>query len=313
MDIDIHSFADLVGGADTGAVWIRGRGTRVTPPSAVRIVDAPTGITEFQPDEMTVVCGAGTTIQELVDEIGQRGQYINLPDSLSGQGTVGGALARGVGDIYRLGRGNLRDTLLQAKFIDHRGQVITAGGPTVKNVSGFDLCRLLVGSQGLLGFMGEVILRTRPIAPMTQWFSLSDVPYSVTEILLQNIYRPASVMTNGASIWFCLEGHPGDIADTLDHLSTLAIGPVTPTSAPDLTNFEYRSSMSPRLLAQFMQQNASDGKPIEHMVEAGVGIIHSSRRRPVEPMEHAVEVIHQRLLQRFNPDGRLNPGVSYLV
>ena len=86
-------------------------------------------------------------------------------------GTVGGALAVGRCGIRRLGDGPVRDTLLQARYVSAAGEVVKAGGPTVKNVSGFDLCRLLVGSQGTLGFLGEVILRTRPRPAASQWFA----------------------------------------------------------------------------------------------------------------------------------------------
>ena len=92
-------------------------------------------------------------------------------------GTVGGALAVGRSGLRRLGYGPVRDTLLQARYVSAAGDVVKAGGPTVKNVTGFDLCRLLVGSRGTLGFIGEVILRTRPRARFEQWFSTSADPW----------------------------------------------------------------------------------------------------------------------------------------
>ena len=64
---------------------------------------------------------------------------------------MGGALAVGRSGIRRLGYGPVRDTLLQARYVSPTGEIVKAGGPTVKNVSGFDLCRLLVGSQGPWG------------------------------------------------------------------------------------------------------------------------------------------------------------------
>ena len=67
------------------------------------------------------------------------GQLVALPPG----GTVGGALAVGRSDVTRLGRGPVRDALLQARVVSAEGHVVKAGGPTVKNVSGFDLCRLV--------------------------------------------------------------------------------------------------------------------------------------------------------------------------
>ena len=69
------------------------------------------------------------------------------------------------------GYGPVRDVLLQARYVSAAGEIVKAGGPTVKNVSGFDLCRLLVGSRGTLGFLGDVIMRTRPRAAFEQWFT----------------------------------------------------------------------------------------------------------------------------------------------
>ena len=65
----------------------------------------------------------------------------------------------------------MENTLLQARYVSAAGEIVKAGGPTVKNVSGFDLCRLLVGSYGTLGFLGDVILRTRPLPATSQWCS----------------------------------------------------------------------------------------------------------------------------------------------
>ena len=116
--------------------------------------------------EMTVWCGAGTPVDEVDAALAEHGQASRSRRL----GTVGGALAVGHSDIRRLGYGPVRDVLLQARYVSAAGEVVKAGGPTVKNVSGFDLCRLLVGSRGTLGFLGEVILRTRPRPIHEQWF-----------------------------------------------------------------------------------------------------------------------------------------------
>ena len=119
---------------------------------------APVGIESIQAEEMTVSCGAGTPVAELDDALAAHGQCVAVPPT----GTVGGALAVGQSGIRRLGYGPVRDVLLQTRYVSAAGEVVKAGGPTVKNVSGFDLCRLLVGSRGTLGFLGDVIMRTRP-------------------------------------------------------------------------------------------------------------------------------------------------------
>src|SRR5262249_21997128 len=157
-----------------------------------------------QPDEMTVSCGAGTPVAELDAALADVGQQVALPVS----GTVGGVLAVGRSGVRRLGDGPGRDSLLQARVGMARGEGGQAGGPTVKNVSGFDLCRLLVGSLGTLAFLGEVILRTRPRPACSQWFAGPVDPFE----LRRRLYRPVSILWDGETTWVWLEGHPADVA-----------------------------------------------------------------------------------------------------
>jgi len=93
--------------------------------------------------------GAGTTMSELDDTLAAKGQTTVLegaPDA-----TVGGVLAVGHSGLRRRRVGPVRDALLQVRYVSAEGRLITAGGPTVKNVTGYDLCRLMVGSLGTLG------------------------------------------------------------------------------------------------------------------------------------------------------------------
>ena len=98
--------------------------------------------------------------------------------------------------------------MLQVRYVSAAGDVVKAGGPTVKNVSGFDLCRLLVGSRGTLGFLGDVILRTRPRARCSQWFVGAVDPFAAAA----RLYRPTSVLWDGTTTWVLLEGDERDVA-----------------------------------------------------------------------------------------------------
>ena len=312
VGIDLSNFAESIGGADHGPLWIAGQQTRTPAPSQLRLVAAPAGIVDLQPDEMTVVCGAGTPINELRTELAKVGQYVNLPDGLTGPGTVGGALAEGHSDIYRLGRGPVRDTLLQVRYVNHDGQVVTAGGPTVKNVSGFDLCRLLIGSHGQLGYFGETILRTRPLPQSSRWFVMREANQTVVEKILRVIYRPASVLWDGHKVWFCIEGNPKDCAAMIQRIS-VELPVITEISEPpDLSLYPHRQSVPPRLLGDVVQESArSDSHKI--IVEAGVGIVHHQVPPESTPIEKGITILHRQILEQFNPTGRLNPGIEILA
>lgn len=282
----VEEYAADVG--PTGPVWFAGSSSRQPPPLGVPVVRAPVGIVEYHPEEMTVSCGAGTTLAELDATLAERGQYANLGQARHGVGTVGGALVMGLDDHLRLGRGSMRDALLRARFVDGRGRLVTAGGPTVKNVSGFDLCRLLVGSRGRIGGIAEVILRTRPLPRHREWWHLSGL--SSPAGLVARLYRPSAVLWDGTSAWVHMEGHPTDIAARRREFGST----VTVVDAPpDLSGYPYRSATT----------GCSDA-----IVEVGTGITHTRERVAPSVASAAVRAIHDRLLDEFDPERRFAHG-----
>jgi len=288
--MDLTEFASDIGPEQP--VSIAGLGTRGGPVDGVHTVMAPVGVESVQADEMTVRCGAGTPLDQLDAELAAYGQSVAIPPS----GTVGGALAVGHSGIRRLGYGPIRDTLLQAHYVNARGEIVKAGGPTVKNVSGFDLCRLLVGSRGTIGFIGEVILRTRPRSTYEQWFTTSADPFA----LFPRLYRPTSVLWDGTTTWVLLEGDRRDVEGQADRHG-LAVGELPP-ELPDGGRWSVRPSDVGALVG-------TGG----FVAEIGVGIVHHDAPAPVRPVEPAVHDLHRRLKREFDPTGRLNPGVDVLV
>jgi FAD/FMN-containing dehydrogenase len=289
--VDLSEFAEEVGVDDP--VTIAGLATRGGPVDGVRTVMAPAGIEAFTPDEMTVRCGAGTPMEELDDALARHGQAVAIPPT----GTVGGALAVGRSGLRRLGYGPVRDTLLQARYASAAGEIVTAGGPTVKNVSGFDLCRLLVGSWGTLGFLGEVLLRTRPLSSFEQWFTSDTDP----DELLRHLYRPSSVLWDGTRSWVLLEGHRDDVlAQAADH-------GLAPADPPAQLPKGGRWSMRPAELASLVD---SGGR---FVAEMGVGVVHHELPAPDRTVDPVVVELHRRIKARFDPTGRLNPGLDVLA
>jgi FAD/FMN-containing dehydrogenase len=169
---------------------------------------------------------------------------------------------------------------------------VQAGGPTVKNVSGFDLCRLLVGSRGTLGFLGDVIIRTRPRPKHSQWFTAEAVePFSI----FARLYRPTSVLWNGTRIWALLEGHPADVSDQAAGASMIECdGP------PDLPTGT-RRVVAPSTIGSLTG---------DFVAEVGVGVVHHAGATEIGvPADSSVTTLSKRIKIEFDPSGRLNPGV----
>ncbi|HSM66127.1 MAG TPA: FAD-binding protein [Ilumatobacteraceae bacterium] len=291
LDDAVAEFVTEVGSTDP--VTIAGTASRGGAVPGVRAVVAPAGISSLEPAEMTIRCGAATPVAEVDAALAEHGQCVAIPTG----GTIGGAVAVGQSGIRRLGWGPLRDTVLQVHYVSAAGELVKAGGPTVKNVSGFDLCRLLVGSRGTLGFLAELILRTRPLPAYERWFRADGDPWE----LLGALYRPTSVLWNGEQTWVLLGGHPGDVAGRARSAGLVEIdGP--PVLPP------HRWSLPPSELADLRSE-----PPGSFVAEVGVGVVHHSRPRPAREPDVAIVELHRRLRAEFDPTARLNPGVDVLV
>ena len=167
------------------------------PPPAgddVTFVRAPAGIVTYDPADLTVTAAAGTTCVELRGALAQHGQECAL-DPRDAQATIGGVLATGLSGHRRLRLGPVRDRVLEVRFVTADGRLVKAGGPTVKNVSGFDLPRLLVGSFGTIGVLVQVTLRCQPITPTASWFVTDADPFA----LRRDLYRPSCLAWDGAT------------------------------------------------------------------------------------------------------------------
>lgn len=261
------------------------------PPAAdAREVRAPSGVVEFVPAEMIVRVRAGTAVAEVDAALAEHGQCVALPNWDGA--TVGGVLAVGHSGIRRLGWGPVRNALLEARYVSTEGKLIKAGGPVVKNVTGFDLCRLLVGSLGTLGVLAEVVLRTRPRPAASRWLRGDHADPFDTRTRL---HAPSAILWDGASTWVLLEGHPVDV----DAQAELLGAAFTAVDAPPPIPSGGRESLRPAELR---------GLAGEFLAEIGVGTVHRPHAVTPRPLEPRVAELNRRVKAIFDPSGRLNPG-----
>lgn len=121
------------------------------------------GIVEHVAGDMTLTVKAGTTFKELQDYLEPFNQKVALDPSWPENATIGGIIAANESGPKRLGYGSSRDVVIGLRIVYPDGSIIRAGGKTVKNVAGYDMNKLFIGSMGTLGVLSEVTLKLRPI------------------------------------------------------------------------------------------------------------------------------------------------------
>jgi len=135
-------------------------------PSRYDIAVDMTGLREiahFDAGDLTLSVDAGMPLRELEGYLKQKAQFLPLAVPCFESTTAGGAIASGIDSALRLQYGSARDFLIGAEFVDGTGQLCKSGGRVVKNVTGYDLHKLLIGSLGTLGVITRVNFRTFPL------------------------------------------------------------------------------------------------------------------------------------------------------
>jgi FAD/FMN-containing dehydrogenase len=322
---DLDELRAVVAAAD--AVVPMGGGTHWEvggPPSVGVEVRVPDGIVAYDPAELTVTVGAGTTVTELAAVLGDASQECVLDPRDPSRATIGGTLASGLSGHRRLRYGPLRDRVLEVRFVTADGRLVKGGGPTVKNVSGYDLPRLLVGSLGTIGVITQCILRCQPRPAASRWGVSGDDPLDVR----RRCYRPACIAWDGTTTHVLLEGHPDDVA------AELTAGGLDTGAEPAWPDGRQRGriSIAParvRALGELLR----DIEGLQWRAEIGVGTVHVAAESTA-PLERARAAAHdaggwllreagdldgfgrplpnlaimQRVKAAFDPTGKMSPG-----
>jgi FAD/FMN-containing dehydrogenase len=304
------------------------------PPGDGTEVRAPAGIVSYDPAELTVTVGAGTSVADLTAALAESGQECPL-DPRSALATVGGTLATGLSGPRRLRYGPLRDRVLEVRFVTADGRLVKGGGPTVKNVTGYDIPRLIVGSLGTIGVLVQVTLRCQPRPQHACWGWTADDPFETR----RRLFRPSCVAWDGRTTRVLLEGHTDDIA------AEAATAGLELTEADEAGagaahvpwpegGHRGRISVRARLLER-VGRGLDSVAGVLWLAEVGVGTVHVAADTP-EALVAARRVarahdgwllretgapgvdgyggappnlaIHERIRGAFDPTGKLSPG-----
>ena len=177
-----------------------GGGTQMTLGNSPHEVDVVLGISRLnrvlfhEPADLVVSVEAGITLRALQEELATKGQFLPLEAPIPSRATIGGILAANASGPSRLAYGTPRDWLIGVRVVHSDGAVTKSGGRVVKNVTGYDLNKLYVGSLGTLGVIVEAIFKIAPLTPETRtlvstYSSLHSAVDSAKELLRQS-YAP---------------------------------------------------------------------------------------------------------------------------
>jgi glycolate oxidase subunit GlcD len=119
-------------------------------------------IIEHEPADLIAIAQAGVTLDDFNAKLAENGQWLPLDPPNDGRATLGGVVATGIGGPQQFGYGRPRGSVIGMKVVLADGSMIKAGGRVVKNVAGYDLCKLFTGSYGTLGIITELNFKLRP-------------------------------------------------------------------------------------------------------------------------------------------------------
>ena len=290
------------------------------------------GIIDHDPTELVLTAGAATPLAEIEALLDAAGQMLAFEPPRFGPGaTLGGAIATNAGGPRRFAAGAARDHFLGFRAVSGRGEAFKAGGRVIKNVTGFDVSKLMAGSWGTLAILTEVTVKVvpRPRATLTLGLddldpgeavaamaracgstaSLSGAAYLPRErrVLLRLEGFEASVAARAAGLEALLGARPTDgfdwqaIARPDGHpLWRASIAPADATTLSDVVLLDWAGGLAWTTGEQRPHPNAMLWQGDDALCRSAAGF---------PPAATARTALEARLRQVFDPAGVLNPGL----
>jgi glycolate oxidase FAD binding subunit len=149
-------------------------------------------IVDYTPRDMTIVVEAGIRMAELAATLAAEKQQLPIDVPRAAEATVGGAVATNWSGSRRYGYGTWRDYVIGVHAVDGRGVAFKGGGRVVKNVAGYDFCKLLTGSLGTLGVITQLAFKVKPLAEQSATVAATLSDLTVAEELLRRLNELAA-------------------------------------------------------------------------------------------------------------------------
>lgn len=233
---------------------------------------APGQIDHHVPD-MTAAIAADVTLAEVQTTLASASQWLPIDGDASR--TIGELVSENTSGPLRLGYGHWRDLILGAQFTNGQGELVTAGGRTVKNVAGYDLSKFMVGQRGVFGTLVTVTVRTykRPVGAILATFPAT--PKLISRLIPSTVRPQWSLLTTDA----LLCGYVGDERTLAYYEATLK--EYNPRSIErrtlgadiehrgSLWRGDFRASIPPAQVSQFL----ATAKPSTWIADPAFGIV----------------------------------------
>lgn len=228
---DLSETRDAMAGR--GSVLLRGGGTKLDwggPAPATDVIIDTRGLDaliDYDPADATAAVQAGMPLAHLQQVLGEHGQWLAIdPPLLEAGATVGGVLATDDAGPRRLRYGTMRDLVIGTTVVLTDGAIGRSGGHVIKNVAGYDVAKLLVGSLGTLGLVAEVVVRVHPLPAASVTVCVPEIdPAAATALALAvmaSSLEPAALDLVGDGLWVRFEGHADAVRSQADDLVGLA-------------------------------------------------------------------------------------------
>lgn len=217
----------------------QGIGYRVEP-DVVIFTDRLNRLIAWEPDDLTVVVEAGAAVADLEAELCSRNQTAGLLET-AGAATVGGMLASGISGFRRARYGPTRDRVLEVQVVTGDGRIVRGGGRVVKNVTGYDLPRLVVGSFGSMGVVVSCCFKLWP-APRAVATVTVDLDQPV------DTHRPLAVLEDGTKKMVYLGGTEAEVRDQIARLGGASMDDLVWPALPE-TPWAFSLRVTPRSAA----------------------------------------------------------------
>jgi glycolate oxidase FAD binding subunit len=341
--------------AQRAPLEIRGGGTKrfygEAPAGTPLDVTDLSGISSYEPTELVVTARAGTRLEDLEAALQEHGQCLPFePPRFAQGGTVGGMVAAGLSGPARASVGSVRDHVLGVTLLNGRSEVLTFGGQVSKNVAGYDVSRLLVGSLGVLGVICDVSMKVLPASVATATLTFDWDEHQALEKLCRWAGQPWPINAtawHAGRLYLRLAGARAAVSAACERLGGERMEASTAKSwwlgvrdqSAEFFSLDAARSAGGESLwrlsvpavagalglpgQQFIEWGgaqrwwrttapAAEVRDAAHRVGGHAALMRGGDRTDVfAPLNSVLMRVHQGLKKAFDPDGIFNPGRLY--